>query len=259
MPFRSNTLRRGAAVLFAATAVAVVSFPAAAADLTLLCAGAMKAPISALLAKRSSSLPHVVATYATAGVIRDRLAKGEVPDVVIAPSEDVFLLMKKNLIDVPSRRALGVTEVGVAVKAGAPIPNIKTPDALKATLLAARKVVIVDPAKGTSGRLVESLFKELKIDEQMQRKLLKVDGGNVVEAVARGEADLGLQQITEILPVAGVKLVGALPGDLQRLTRYDLAMMTKTTHRADAQKLVEELSSRDAHVVIEKSGFMTSR
>ena len=60
-------------------------------------------------------MPHVVATFATAGVIRERLAKGERPDVVIAPSDDVFLLMKKNLIDVASRRALGMTEVGVAV------------------------------------------------------------------------------------------------------------------------------------------------
>ena len=251
LPMRSILASAIASLAFASTAVA--------ADLTLLCAGAMKAPVSALLAKRSPSLPHVVATYATAGAIRERLAKGDVPDVLIAPSEDVFLLMKKNQIDVASRHALGVTEVGVAVKAGAPIPNIKTPDAFKAALLAARKVVIVDPAKGTSGRLVESLFKELKIDEQMQPKLLKLEGGNVVEAVARGDADLGLQQITEILPVAGVKLVGPLPGDLQRLTRYDLAMMTKTTHRPDALKLVEELSSKDAHAIIEKNGFMTSR
>ena len=99
----------------------------------------------------------------------------------------------------------------------------------------------------------------MKIDEAMQGKLLKLEGGNVVEAVARGDADLGLQQISEILPVAGVKLVGPLPGDLQRLTRYDLAMMAKTTHRADALKLVDDLSSKDAHAVIEKSGFMTSR
>ncbi|MEO8935952.1 MAG: substrate-binding domain-containing protein [Burkholderiaceae bacterium] len=232
---------------------------AGAADLTLLCAGALKAPISVLLAKREASLPHVAVTFATAGAIREKIANGDRPDVVIAPSEDVYSLMKQKLIDVSTRRPLGGTEVGVAVKAGAPLPNIATPDALKATLLAARRVVIVDPAKGTSGRLVESLFKEMHIDEQMRGKTLKVDGGYVVEAVARGEADLGLQQISEILPVAGVKLVGPLPGDLQRLTRYDMAMMTTTTHRADAHKLVDALSSRDAHAVIEKSGFMTSR
>ena len=251
---RTNVVRIAAAIAFTACASSAI-----AADLTLLCAGAMKAPVSALLAKRSPSLPHVVATYATAGAIREKLAAGEQPDVVIAPSEDVFQMMKRNVIDVKTRRALGVTEVGIAVKAGAKLPDISTPEALRATLLAARKVVIVDPAKGTSGRLVESLFKELKIDEAMQGKLLKVDGGYVVEAVARGEADLGLHQISEILPVAGVKLVGALPGDLQRLTRYDIAMMSKTTHRADAEKLVADLSSKDAHAVIEKSGFTTSR
>ena len=242
-----------------AIVAAVTASSAGAADLTLLCAGALKAPISALLAKRDASLPHVAVTFATAGVIREKIAKGERPDVVIAPSEDIYSLMKQKLIDVSTRRPLGGTEVGVAVKAGAPVPNIATPDALRATLLAARKVVIVDPAKGTSGRLVESLFKEMHIDEQMRDKTIKVDGGYVVEAVARGEADLGLQQISEILPVAGVKLVGPLPGDLQRLTRYDMAMLVGTTHRKDADALVRDLSSRDAHAMIEKSGFMAAR
>jgi molybdate transport system substrate-binding protein len=178
---------------------------------------------------------------------------------VIAPSEDLFLLMKKNEIEAASRRALGETEVGVAVKAGAPLPDISTRDALRATLLAAHWVVIVDPTKGTSGRLVESLFKELHIDEAMQPKLIKVDGGYVVEAIARGEADLGLHQISEILPVAGVRLVGPLPGDLQRLTRYDVAMLSKPAHRVEAEALIRDLDSREAHDVIQKSGFMTAR
>ncbi len=230
-----------------------------AADLTLWCAGAMKAPVSALLAKRPAGEPKVVATYATAGVIRERFAKGERPDLVIAPSEDVFQWMKQKVIDVASRRALGETEVGVAVRAGAPVPNIATADALRATLLAARKVVIVDPAKGTSGRLVESLFQELRIADAMRDKTLKVDGGYVVEAVARGEADLGLHQVSEILPVAGVKLVGPLPGDLKRLTRYDLALVVGTPHRDEAAALAAELSSKDAHATIEKSGFMPAR
>ena len=75
---------------------------------------------------------------------------------------------------------------------------------MRATLLAAKKVVMVDPTKGTSGRVVERMFRELGIADQMRDKTIKVDGGYVVEAVARGEADLGLHQISEILPVAGV-------------------------------------------------------
>ncbi len=244
-------------MVFIASATTVSA--ASAADLTLLCAGAMKAPVAALLARRDARLPRVVATYATSGAIRDRLAKGERPDLVISSSEQVFFLMKQKLIDVSTRRALGETEIGVAVRGGAPVPDIATADALKATLLAARKVVIVDPTQRSSGALAIGLFKELHIDEAMQPKLLELDGGNVLEAVAKGKADLGLQQISEILPVAGVKLVGPLPGDLKRLTRYDVAMLVSTTHRAEAVALVTELSSPAAHGVIEKSGFGPAR
>ena len=166
--------------------------------------------------------------------------------------------MKERIVDVSSRRELGRTEVGVAVRAGAPVPDIGTPDALRATLLAARKVVIVDPAKGTSGRLVEEVFKLLGIADAMRDRTIRVDGGYVVEAVARGEADLGLHQISEILPVAGVKLVGPLPGDLQRFTRYDIALVAGTPHRDEAAALVGELDSRSARAVIAKSGFETT-
>ena len=230
-----------------------------AADLTLLCAGALKAPISALLARRDPALPRVVATYATAGAIRERIDGGERPDLVIAPSDALYALMKENLIDIASRRALGTTEVGVAVRADAAVPDIGTADALRATLLAATKVVIVDPARGTSGRLVVAVFKELHIEDAMRDRLLKGDGGYVVEAVARGEADLGLHQISEILPVPGVRLVGPLPGDLRRPTRYDLAMLSGTPRHKEAADLIAGLTSRDAQAVLEKGGFVPPR
>lgn len=232
---------------------------AGAADLTMLCAGALKAPVSVLLAQHDASSSTVAITYATAGAIRERIASGERPDVVIVPSDDLFALTKEGLVDVTTRRALGATEVGVAVRNGAPVPDIRTADALRATLLAARKVVIVDPAKGSSGRLVESLFKELHIEDAMRARTIRADGGNVVEAVARGEADLGLHQISEIVPVAGVRLVGPLPADLQRLTRYDIGALVASRHPKEAAALVRELSSSEAHAVIEDSGFMPAR
>jgi molybdate transport system substrate-binding protein len=250
----SSTLFRQARVLTAILATTAASWSFAA-DLTVLCAGAMKPSISALLEKRSASLPHVDVTYATAGAIRDRIKKGEQYDLVIAPSDVTYDMLKQNLIDAKTRRALGETEIGIAVKEGAPIPNIKTPEALKATLLAAHKIVIVDPTKGTSGRLLEVMFRDMGIEEQLKDKLIKVDGGTVTEAVARGEADLGFQQVSEILVVKGVKLVGTLPGDLKKITRYDLAVMNASTDKKDATALAAYLSSPAAHKVIEKSGF----
>ncbi len=248
-------VRTAAALAALCTSIAT----AAAADLTLLSAGAMRAPVTQLLAQRSASLPHVDANYGTAGAIRDRLAKGERPDVVILPGEDLAGLIKQGVADAASLRALGETEVGVAVREGAKLPDIATRDALRATLLAARKVVIVDPAKGTSGRLVESMFKDLGIADAMREKTLKVDGGYVVEAVARGEAELGLHQISEILPVKGVTLVGPLPGDLRKPTRYDIAVLVGSDKQKDATELVDYLTSGPASAVIEKSGFKPAR
>ncbi len=251
--------RRAAVAAACALSFAAAATPAIADDLTLLCAGAMKAPVSALLAARDPSLPHVDATYATAGAIRERLAAGERPDVLIAPSDVTFALMKEQRIDVSTRRPLGQTEVGIAVRDGAPAPAIDTPDALRATLLAARRIVIVDPAKGTSGRLMNAVFRELGVEDRVRDKLLLLDGGMVVEAVARGDADLGFQQVPEILPVAGVRLIGTLPGDLKRLTRYDIATVAGTPHRRDAEALEASFETPAARDAIAKSGFTPAR
>jgi molybdate transport system substrate-binding protein len=238
-----------------AIAFALAASTTMAANLTLLCAGAMKPSISELLAKRAASEPKVDVTYATAGAIREKIAKGEKFDVVIAPSDVTADFMKQQLIDAKTRHPLGQTEIGIAVKQGAPIPDIKTPAGLKATLLAAKKIVIVAPDKGTSGRLLVAMFKDMGIYDQLEPKLIQVDGGTVTEAVAHGEADLGFQQVSEILVVKGVTLAGTLPGDLKKLTRYDLAMMNSTTNKKDAEALVRELSTPEAHKVVEKSGF----
>ena len=237
----------------------LVSAPVIADDLILLSAGALKAPVSQLLEQRSASLPHVNASYATAGAIRDRLAKGEKPDVLILPSDDVQSLVANRIADSASRRALGETEVGIAVRAGATVPDISTREALRATLLAAKKVVIVDPAKGTSGRLVEAMFNALGVADAMRDKTLKVDGGYVVEVVARGDADLGLHQISEILPVKNVKLVGPLPGDLRRVTRYDAVIRVDSGNQGAAEELIGYLTSDAARMVIEESGFKPAR
>jgi molybdate transport system substrate-binding protein len=130
---------------------------------------------------------------------------------------------------------------------------------LRATLIAARRVVIVDPSKGTSGRLMMGMFRFLGLEDEMRDKLLRIDGGMVTEAVARGDADLGFQQVSEILPVAGVELAGTLPGTLKKLTRYDLAVVSGGAHRDEADALARELTSDAARAVIRASGFTDAR
>jgi molybdate transport system substrate-binding protein len=243
-----------ALVLVAACAAA----PAFADDLKLLCAGAMHPAIEAILAKRRPTSPKIDVTIATAGGIRERMDKGEQYDVVIAPKDGMDYLVEKKVADGALRHPLGETEIGIAVKEGAPKPDISTPDKLKAALLAAKKIVIVARDKGTSGRLLVAMFKDMGIADQVAPKLLEIDGGRVTEAVARGEADLGFQQVSEILPVKGVTLIGTLPGNLKKVTRYDVAATTAGASKKDARMLVEELTSADAYAEVKRSGFTPS-
>ncbi len=230
--------------------VAGVATSAQAADLVLLCAGAMRAPVSKMLTGH-----EVDASYATAGAIRERLARGERPDVVIAPAAEVTRLVVQGLVDPATRRELGATGIGVAVRADAPLPDITTMDALRDTLLAARRVVFVDPAKGSSGQIVLGLFDRLGIADAMKSRTLTIDDGLVGEVVARGEADLGLQQVSEILPVAGVRYVGRLPRESDQTTRYDAAIVASTTHRAEAEALLERLADSATTPLFEASGL----
>jgi molybdate transport system substrate-binding protein len=230
-----------------------------AADVTLLCAGAMKPAVSAILARRGDASPHVAASYATAGAIRDRMASGDLSDVVIAPSDAMDAFAAGKLVDAATRRPLGETEIGIAVRKGAPKPDVSTPDALRAALIAAHRIVIVDPSRGTSGRLLEVIFRDLGVGDVVAAKLMRIDGGMVTEAVARGEADLGFQQVSEILPVEGVELIGTLPGTLKRLTRYDVAQTTRSAQRPDGAALVDALTSADALAAIRASGFSAPR
>jgi molybdate transport system substrate-binding protein len=253
--FMNSLLRVVRAVVVGAIVGGAGITPAFADDLKLLCAGAMHTAVEGILARQRSSSPKVDVTAATAGAIRERIEKGEQYDVVIAPKEGMDYLVEKKAVDGATRHPLGETEIGVAVKQGAPKPDISTPDKLKAALLAAKKVVIVDPTKGTSGRLLVAMFKEMGIDDQVEAKLLKIDGGRVTEAVARGEADLGFQQVSEILPVKGVTLIGTLPGNLKKVTRYDVAATTAGAAKKDARALFGDLTSSDAYAEIKRSGF----
>ena len=253
---QGSPLLAGRALVLALSMLAATAATAATADdITMLCSGAMKTPVTALIARRDPGLPHIAATFATAGAIRARVAGGARPDVVVVPAAEAYAFMKAGLIDIATRRGLAETPVGVAVRAGAPVPDIATPAAFKAMLLAARKIVIVDPDKGTSGRLLIGLFKDLGIDDAVRDKLVKIDGGSVIDALAQGKGDVGLQQLAELQAAGGVRVVGPIPAGLLQPTRYDVAVMVGGKHRKEAADWVGQLHSSDAASLYEKAGF----
>lgn len=242
-------MRRAWAVLGLA-----VALPAAAVDVKVLSAGAVKTAFSeAVAAWERETGNRVVASFAPAGELRKRAA-GEVADILIVPRE--------NLADVDAalmpgtRYDLGVVEMAAAVRAGAPLPDISTPEALKATLLGARTLTYMDPARGTSGKhFDETVLPALGIRDAVRAKATLGEGGFIAEKVARGEVEIAFHQLTEMLPVQGIAIVGPLPASLQKKTVYTGALLRRAAEPDAARALLEYLVSPAGRKVFAGRGF----
>jgi molybdate transport system substrate-binding protein len=170
-------------------------------------------------------------------------------DMVVATPE----VLEK--LKIAGARPLARVGIGIAVNEKAPLPDISTPDALKRTLLAAKSVVHINPDTGTSGKYVVEMFRKLGIYEQMKGKTTLIDSGYAVAPVGRGEVELGIHQISEILPVKGVRLVGPLPAPFQQYTVYAGAAVPGTQKSQAVAQLLRHLTSPQARAGLSKAGY----
>src|SRR5687767_15308267 len=150
------------------------------------------------------------------GKLTKSLADGYPADLVVITSEVAEQLRGGPMLDFSRAKPIARVGIGVAVHESAPVPDIRTVEAFKKTLLAAKSVVYIDPKVGTSGKHVAEILQRLGIAEQVNAKAKLGSGGYITEPVGRGEIELGIHQISEILPVKGVKLAGPLPAELQK-------------------------------------------
>jgi molybdate transport system substrate-binding protein len=141
------------------------------------------------------------------------------------------------------------------VRENAPLPDLSSTEAFKKTLLAASSVTYMDPQIGTSGKHVAEVLSRLKILEQVLAKAKLGQGGQVAEAVARGEVELALHQISEILPVKGVRFAGPLPPELQKFTVYVAARVPSSRAADTASRFIEHLSSAQARGRLAQAGY----
>jgi len=215
-----------------------------AAELKVLSAGAMKTIVTELGAEFTRETGHTLAlTSGTVGQLRDKILAGEAADVVIMSDTAIDQLIGQGQLAGGSRVDIARTGIGVAVREGAPKPDISTPEALKQALLSARKIAYVDPASGgTSGIYFATVLQKLGIADAVKDKSILKPGGFVAELVARGEADLCVHQISEILPVKGATLVGPLPRELQKVTTYSAALPARAAGNEPAKAFVEFLA-----------------
>jgi len=234
-----------------------VLLPAAgAAELTVWSAGAVKPAMQELVSGFQSASGHRLnVDYAPVGVLLRRLSAGGRPGVLLVSAEVVAEVERQNWVVASSAVPVGSVGVGVAVKAGAAKPDISTPDALRQTLLNAKSITYMDPQKGTSGKHFAGVLEQLGIAQQVKPKTTLGDVGFVVEPVARGDIEMGIQQITEILPVEGAVLVGPLPTELQKITTYSVLLGKGAEGSAAASEFIRYLQTPQAALVFERVGF----
>ncbi len=234
-----------ASTLIATALTLAMSQLAEATEIKVVSGGAFKQVLTALTAqyeKESGNKANL--TFQTVGQHLKLIRSGkEEFDVAVLTPEAIDALTKEGKIVPGSRADLAKVGVGVVVKAGAPLPDISTVEAFKRTLLAAKSVAYIDPAAGgSSGIYVGHLLERLGIAAQVNAKAKLIQGGAVADHIADGEAEIGIHQISEILPVKGVTLVGPLPADIQNFTIYSAGVGTAAKNAAVASALVKFLS-----------------
>jgi molybdate transport system substrate-binding protein len=233
----------------------MVATGAKAAEIRITCSGAMRPALEELAPQFERASGHKLAiTYASTGVIRERALAGDAGDLVIFAGPAVEDVVRAGRL--AAKVDLVRSGVGVGVRAGSPRPDLSSAEAFKRTLLAAKSVAYIDPkAGGSSGIYVDGLLQRLGIADQVRAKAVLVQGGAVAEHVADGEAEIGVHQISEILPVAGVTLVGPLPADIQNFTVYAAGLGTAAKDQALAKGFVEFLTGAHAIPIIKAKGM----
>jgi molybdate transport system substrate-binding protein len=241
MPERSMKFMSDQA-LYAVALLALTGSPAAAADINVFSSGAPSAVLKVLaVAFARDTGNRVEFTVGTPGDLQNKLAAGATPDLVVAPAPVIEKLEEAGTLKVGSRVDLARVGVGVAVREGAPKPDISSVDAVRTMLLAAKSIVHTSPdGSGFAGKAVARMIEQMGIANAVKPKLTimqAIDGG--VDLVAKGKAEVGMFNISEILPVQGVALVGPLPASVQSYIVFAAALHAGSRSPGPAQDFVK--------------------
>jgi molybdate transport system substrate-binding protein len=241
----------------AAAAVLAGAGPALAAEIKVLTTGAARPVVVELLPEFEKATGHKVSIdNATAGALAKRIEGGEAFDVAIITPKLIDGLIEKGKIASGSRVDLATVGIGVAVKEGAPLPDIKTVEAFKRMLLEAKSVAYIDPKSGgSSGIYFDGLIDRMGIGDQIRAKAKLKQGGHVADLIASGEAEVAVHQISEILPVKGVVLVGPLPADIQNTTVYTAGLGSAAKEPAAAKALIDHVAGPAAIPILKAKGM----
>jgi molybdate transport system substrate-binding protein len=230
-----------------------------AAEIKVISTGGARAVMTSIVPEFERKSGHKIGIdFGTPGNMRDRLLQGEAADVAVAIAAILPDLEKAGKIAAGTRTEFAASYVGVVARAGASKLDVSTPDGLKRAILAAKTVALSDPKAGTQlGATFLAVADRLGFgaDLRSRTKLILGPGSDVAEAVARGEADLGVTLISEILPVSGAALAGELPSDIMPPTVIHSFLVSGAKNAETAKVFLDFLRSPDASRIIDAKGM----
>ncbi|TMQ27827.1 MAG: ABC transporter substrate-binding protein [Candidatus Rokuibacteriota bacterium] len=249
MTVRRRIVGRVGLTLAALSVSAVVE----AAEIRVLSTVGVQPATPEIIAQFEGATGHRIAvTYGLAAVLKTKFLEGEPADVLILTSPIVDDLVQQGKVAPGSKVDIGRSGVGVGVKAGAPKPDISTPEALKNAVLAAKSIGY--SKAGASGVVFARVLERLGIAEQVKAKY-RDTGTRAGEMLASGEIELGAAQIPELMAVPGVEVVGPLPADLQTITIFSVALATEAREAEAAKAFIQFLSGPRAAPVYKAKGL----
>jgi len=227
-------------------------------EIRVMTSGVFTAAYLALIPQLELATKHKIVTAATSigtgpNSIPSRLQSGEAVDVVIVADAVLTELIREGMILAESRTLLASSAIGMAVRAGAPKPDISSVEALKRALLQAKSIAYSASVSGVY--LSTELFQHLGMADQVMPKSRRIVGERVGAVVARGEAEIGFQQVSELLPVPGIDCVRPLPPEVQRVAVFSAGVAVGSRKSDAARALIRFLASPAAADAITKSGM----
>jgi molybdate transport system substrate-binding protein len=200
-----------------------------------------------------SSGHKVIATWVGTEAITKRITEGEVADIVVNAAQNIDRLTTEGKLSPGSRTDFARSAIGVAVAPDAPRPDIASVDGLKTALLTAKSIVV---SSGTSGRYLSELFVRLGVSEQIKTKVKQLpSGAQIGDFLANREAELGFQQVSELIHVKGIHYLGPLPPELQSYTIYSGAAHSQAPQPEAARAFLKALRQIETAEIVRKSGM----
>jgi molybdate transport system substrate-binding protein len=237
-----------------AAVLLVVATSVQAVELKLVAPNAVKEAVTEIASRFEKDTGHrVVLTWGGSEAIAKRIADGEVFDVIVNTGQGLDRMTAEGRLAAGSRTDIGRSGVAAAVRLGAAPPDISTAAALKEALLGAPSIAI---SSGASGRYLEQLFQKLGVADQIRHKIRQPpSGAQIGEMLARGDAELGFQQVTELMHAAGVQYLGPLPAELQGYTVWAAGWHARAEQPDAARALVRALAAAESGAAIRRAGM----